>query len=334
MINESNYHIYLDDFVAGLLDEELEMEFVAFLDKHPGILEEETLEESSVALEANFRNNLKKEIPLDEQHIDEFIIASMEGDLSAKQEAELQSFLQENPQFEINTKLLQLTKLEADEAVVFENKSSLKKRPVIYLYKRWAASAAAVFILGLMLFRILGNGGVPDQEIAGLPVFTGAPIELPAFTLAFELDKPEQSPKSIQVNEHQKTPNPRVADRPKYANKIPQQLNSQEIEPYALVRTEVNELAPLPLNISAPSIPADIEFASNAKELTVFQWAYKKLRAKVGAPEIVVPEKEIPQDVANIVLAKMAPVFQVSPDGSESRFKIGGVEINRRTARN
>lgn len=332
MINESNYHIFLDDFVAGLLDEELEMEFVAFLDQHPGILEEETLEVADIHLASSFQASLKKEIPLDAQHIDEFLIASLEGDLSISQENQLAQFLVKHPQYLANKELIQLTKLEVDTALVFANKSSLKKRPAIYLYTRWAASAAAVFILGLMLFRFLGGGGIPEQELAEVPVPSIHPTELPSITVSAggnPIVETAESPSQI------KKQRALVADNQatKHIKEVlPQQVKNQEPDSYALEIPKEQDWNLLPVAISAPSLLLEQQLASNSTELTVFQWAYKKLRGKIGVPEQVIPERDIPKDMVNIVMAKVAPVFQVEPNGAGSRIRIGGLEINHRSA--
>jgi len=211
MINESNYHIYLDEFVAGLLDEEMEMEFVAFLDQHPGILEGEILEDASVSLAQSFQTNLKKEIPLDAHHIDEYLIASLEGDLSPQQEIDLARFLDAHPEFEQNKSLVQLTKVDADTSLVYKNKSSLKKRPAIYLYTRWAASAAAVFILGMLVFRFLGGHGIPDNELADTPVPSINSIELPSIRVTGEsIQENADQPNLSQTN----SPGKLVAESP------------------------------------------------------------------------------------------------------------------------
>lgn len=332
MINESNYHIYLDEFVAGLLDEEMEMDFVAFLDQHPGILEDETLDDAVVTLSAGFQESLKREIPLDAQHIDEYLIASLEGDLSTEQEADLAKFIAANPQFEKNQELIQLTKIEADTSLVYSKKTSLKKRPVMYLYTRWAASAAAVFVLGMMIFKFLGSGEIPQQELAVIPVPLIPSIELPAIHVS------ARSTDSNQSNKNEEGPNyPRelVAATPitqRTQEKVPEQLKKQDVDLNALELPELPDLNLMPVAITSPSSLPEEQFASHSSELTVFQWAYKKLRGKIGAPEVVVPERDIPQDVANIVMAKVAPIFQVAPNGSGSRIRIGGIEINRRTA--
>jgi|GEM_PF-2221994 len=331
MINESNYHIFLDDFVAGLLDEALEMEFVAFLDQHPGILEEETLEESNEHLAPAFQASLKKEIPLNASHIDEYLVASMEGDLSSKQESDLKGFLEKNPQFFRNKELIALTKIEADLSISYDGKSALKKRPVFYLYTRWAASAAAVFILGMMLFRFLGNNGLPTEEIAGNFFPDISPIELPAVTISAIPKHVTQEDAFVAATVNSRIPNPKPSDIQRKHETIPQQVQNQELPDYTMEAHQLAKLELLPVAISAPSIPLDDQ-ASNNTELTVFQWAYKKLRGKMGVPERVVPEKEIPQDMANIVLAKVAPIFQVQPNDGGSLIRIGGIEISRRSA--
>src|SRR5690606_28304984 len=168
--NESNYHIFLDDFVNGLLDEEQELAFVEFLEKHPGILDGEELETPAITLDASFKNALKKEIPSDLSHTDELLIASLEGDLSEKQEKELEVLLSINPSLEQDRKLFALTRLVADNSIVYPGKKDLKKYPIIPLYLRWTSAAAAILILGFFFFRW---GAIPQSPVATHPTENG-----------------------------------------------------------------------------------------------------------------------------------------------------------------
>jgi len=253
--------------------------------------------------------------------------------LSSEQDADLFKFIEAHPQFERNRDLVQLTKIEADTSLVYSRKYSLKKRPAIYLYTRWAASAAAVLILGMMIFRFLGNGEIPQEELAELPVPLIPSMELPAIDVFAGSEKENRNIEDFVQPSH---PQALLAETPvpkRTQELLPEQVSAQDVELYALELPELPDLNLLPVAISGPSALPEEQLASNSTELTVFQWAYKKLRGKVGVPEMVVPERDIPQDVANIVLAKVAPIFQVDPNGSGSRIRIGGIEINRRSAR-
>lgn len=327
MINEKNYHMYLDDFVNGLLNEELEMEFVAFLDKHPTILEGDSLDDFEAELPASFKSELKKEVPLKERNSDELLLASMEGNLSAEEEAELAEHIIATPSLQKEKALFALTRLEPDLSIKYPHKRSLKKRPVILLYTRWAGAAAAVFILGMMTFRFLGTEQLPDNPQVSTRPSIQPPIEVPANNPAVVADKPEEI--AIQVAEV-----PKQVDQQK--PEAPQNNNKKE-SPIALPNRTFTIGTPELLDpATLVALEENAGYGPNGQlmasgEQSVWQWVYKKVRGRVGESEIIVPEKEIPRDAANLVLAKVAPVFQYNQNGNGRSIRIGGLEINRRS---
>lgn len=326
MINETNYHVYLDDFVNGLLDEELEMEFVAFLDKHPNILEGESLDSFEAVLPSGFKSNLKKEVPVKERNPDEILVASMEGDLSIKEEAELAKQIAATPSLQKDQALFALTRLEADLSIHYPYKKRLKKRPVIVLYTRWAGAVAAVFILGMMVFRFLGTEKLPENPQARITPPIQNPTEIPAVNPNRVEEEQEQI--ALQVMDEQKKGN---EQRPE-----PVAGNTTEATVTVPNRTFIIGSPELQGMAALATLEEKIGYGTNGQllasgEQTVWQWVYKKVRGRVGEEEIIVPEKEIPRDAANLVLAKVAPVFHYNQDGNGSSIRIGGIEINRRS---
>ena len=327
MINETNYHLFLDDFVNGLLDEEMEMDFVAFLDKHPNILEDESLDKFEAELPANFKSGLKKEIPVTERSTDEMLVAAMEGDLSPKEEAELAVQIAATPSLQQEKALFALTRLEADMNIKFPNKSGLRKRPVIVLYARWASAVAAVFILGLLLFRFFLGTGIPQQnpEARVNPEIT-RPEQTPLITIPSEEDKKIQT--AMNGAEEQNVPEKSQEE---------DFVTYQKQEPLALINKPLSIGAPqqngfADLAMLEENIEKGIEKHPTAShEQSVWEWAYKKVRARVGEAEIMIPEKEIPRDAANLVLARVAPVFQYNQTDNGSSIRIGGLEFNRQS---
>ncbi len=326
MINETNYHVYLDDFVNGLLDEELEMEFVAFLDKHPNILEGESLDSFEAELPSGFKSTLKKEVPVKERNPDELLVASMEGDLSIHEEAELAKQIAATPSLQKDQAIFALTRLEADLTITYPYKKNLRKRPVFVLYTRWAGAVAAVFILGMMLFRFLGTQLVPvNPQVGNTPSFE-IPTEVPA--IHPERTEAKQEQIALQVMDGDKIKNEQGKEPKKSVNKE---------NPVSLANRTFTIGSPeLQGTVALTTLEENTENRNNGALLasgdqSVWQWVYKKVRGRVGEEEIIVPEKEIPRDAANLVLAKVAPVFQYNQDGNGSSFRIGGLEINRRS---
>lgn len=330
MINETNYHLYLDDFVNGLLNEELEMDFVAFLDQHPGILEDESLTITHAELPASFKDSLKREVSVSERSNDDLLIGSMEGDLTPFEELELNKRLKTQPALQYDKSLFALTRQEADLSIRFPNKSSLKKRPIIFMYSRWVASAAAVFILGMLVFRFVGQ----NQPVN--PVAIDTPVVQPAFPS-------KTNPAATAPVRVSPTTPKEKQEGPVYTSKLRIEEEPKEILEKSTILVE--GLTSIPQSIQSPELqreepalvaytiesPSRQEFVSN--EQSVWQWAYKKVRGRVGESELIIPEREIPRDAANLVLAKVAPVFQYNQNQGGSLIRIGGLEINRRSTR-
>ncbi len=177
-IDIHNYEEFVLDFLEGNLSEQQTEEMKAFLLMHPHIaedleeLDEVVLEaESQSLLEKNFTNQLKKtEIKtvasISEDNYEEVLIAELEQDLNAKEKHDLEKFILQNPEIKIEQALVLSLKVIADKEVVFDKKSSLKKkdRPVIALWTI-ASSVAAVFLLSFWLSNLPSSDGrLPNFE--------------------------------------------------------------------------------------------------------------------------------------------------------------------------
>lgn len=322
--------MYIDDFVNGFLDEELEMEFVAFLDQHPGIMDEETLSPQEFHLDDEFKNNLYRAPSIDNASTDELLIAELEGDLDPEQQEAFNKRVSQNPELQRDRRLYALTQLDPSDSISFPDKSSLKKRSVFILYRRWSVAAAAILVAGMAIFQWFHSETLPGTKMAELP---GKPIQA-------EVAETTVTQEHLIVGESSKSPDKiiksQLSDRQEageyyrytrvhsfQTNRIPVAL---DLKLTPAEEPELQELKPrLVASIEEPVPSEQIE------EQTLVQWVYKKLRQKVGAGELIVPENEIPRDVANIALAKVAPVFQYNP--TTNTIKIGQVEINRRSTR-
>ncbi|MDX5321479.1 MAG: hypothetical protein LPK45_10155 [Bacteroidota bacterium] len=333
MINESNYHKYLDDFVNGLLDEELEMEFVAFLDRHPGILDSEMLSEGQAALDDSFKASLKRELPLDTQHADEWFIAEMEGDLNEGQEKELQNWMKLHPELETSRSLIQQSKLDASEVFIYPYKSDLRRRPAIFLYTRWTSGIAAALLLGWIIFRVW-NPMLPQTEEAGLvPVIPQEnAIELPVSIPNPEIEKQERKVETIRVGAKPQQEVPELILAETKTDIDLKKIQTKDIR----IKGQVNPVFYLEKPVFPVQTRSINEFATSTKapeEQTLIQWAYKKVRKRVVGEERIVPEKEIPEDMVQLVMENFAPVFQYKSEERVTTIRIAGVEINRRSGK-
>lgn len=335
MINEKNYHIYIDDFVNGFLEEELEMEFVAFLEKHPGIMDDEMLQPQEYHLDDDFKNSLKKEVELGNASSDELLIAELEGDLNPEQKRALDKMMIQHPMLERDRKLVGLTKLDAAEVIAYPNKSSLKKRPALYLYTRWSVGVAAALLAGLAIFQFTKTNTPDTEHIADNPVIE-VPVELknPEKAATEEFNSTQDKQVAF-VSDEAGTSNPSLASVQKGHPKVQEnRVQPKPVESVANLTRQIEfQMEDQPELNALASIytPNTIKSFEEPQEQTIVQWAYKKLRGKVGAGERIIPENEIPKDAANLVMAKVAPVFQYNP--AANTIKIGGLEINRRSTR-
>lgn len=91
---------------------------------------------------------------IDQENIESYILDKIEGNLSLQDEKDLEVFLNANPHYrELMSQYDKDLKLPEDD-VVFEEKQSLKRKPLLPLYKKmfyFSSSAAAVLLLLLLL---------------------------------------------------------------------------------------------------------------------------------------------------------------------------------------
>lgn len=325
MINESNYHIYLDDFVNGLLDEEMELAFVAFLDQHPGILDGEELMEPSLSLDESFKAGLKKPLVLDATNTDEWLIASLEGDLKKEEEQQLGAYLQKHPKLEKDRELFALTVLKPDMALVFPHKEKLRHHTTLYLFARWSPAVAAALLLTFLFFRPSGNDD-SGQPLAGVkqPVKAETPLKDNAVNTPLENEKASAAHPAlyggyaaVEVTPNAKMEVPTVS---------PKNIDAS----YSVVAVNGD---PSRLPVEERTIEPVREEMAMSDGQSIWQWGYKKIRKSIGAEEIVIPERQIPEDALNLVLAKVVPAVQYDQDENGRSLRIGSFEINRKTAR-
>ena len=179
-INKTNYEIYFIDYHDGNLSAEDVAELFLFLEENPG-LKQEFEKFSPITLEAPEtifpeRDSLRKgEITF--ANIQNYLAASLEGDLSNDDSVLLEKFLKENPQYKQDAILYKKTILVPDFRIVYPDKKSLKQPfPLFSEYRnvvRYAIAAVLLlaFIAGSVLIfnRIMDS---PSTRLAEQPVTT------------------------------------------------------------------------------------------------------------------------------------------------------------------
>lgn len=149
-IDKHNYEAFYLDYIEGNLDAEATAQLLLFLEINPKLkatlddFELVTLEASAVTL--SNKSSLKHEI--NEQTIDDFIIADIEAILPTEDQLELATFVKSNAENKKLYNRYNKTKLVPPE-VHFQNKEKLKKRGAVIYYLIPTAVAAALLLLFL-----------------------------------------------------------------------------------------------------------------------------------------------------------------------------------------
>lgn len=184
-INIHNYESFIIDFIEGQLEGDLRAELLVFLDKHPEIKAEvESFEMIQIPVDENIqfasKDSLKQSAIHDQNYEDKFIEYS-EQILSPSEVNDVEEFIANNPSFEKELKLFQLSKCEADKSIQFKSKKQLKKYP-FYLQSKFyysvalAASIALLIGLGIIFLnnRQVNSDGDPFANLNEPKVLSGS----------------------------------------------------------------------------------------------------------------------------------------------------------------
>lgn len=156
-IGLNNYEAYLLDYMEGSLGVEEKADLFAFLAKYPelkadldlGIMDAELF---PVEVQYDAKSDLKFDegsLKISPDTIEEFMIASIEDQLSTPHNDQVKSYIQKN-KLNQTYKTYQATRLKADQSISFPDKEELKKRAaIIPLYQ--VGRIAAVAAVGLIV---------------------------------------------------------------------------------------------------------------------------------------------------------------------------------------
>ncbi len=153
-INRNNYEEAFIDYFDGKLSAERVADLFLFLESNPELKNEfenfhaVTLESSQI--EFPFKNELKRGVVNDE-NVSQYMIAFVEGDLTADEQSSLDSYLKLNPSRENDLKIFKSTKLIPGNEI-FPGKRELKKIvPFAFNFNNTISYAiAAMLILSLI----------------------------------------------------------------------------------------------------------------------------------------------------------------------------------------
>lgn len=179
-INKHNYEAYFLDYLEGNLSAEEINDLFVFLEKNPELKNELDLDPAEVSLDPSkvvFENKATLKVEDDSiltlNSVDAWMIDSVEKNLSASKQQELDDFIRKH-QLEKTYTAYQSTLLKPDLNIVFEDKQKLKVATgvVIPLYMRVASIAAVgIILIGIAMNRFGGNE--PTLQTKGLPENNG-----------------------------------------------------------------------------------------------------------------------------------------------------------------
>ena len=151
--------MFFVDYLDGKLDEKLVNDFIEFLQQNPDLKEELSLVENiSIGQEEitfNKKELLLKEKYDAEQAFNEASIAIVEGDISPSEKVGFEKYLSTHPEKQKEAELFKLTKLNADESIVFSQKHKLYRRSASRTVLLWSMRAAAVIIIALSVYTFV-----------------------------------------------------------------------------------------------------------------------------------------------------------------------------------
>lgn len=156
-IDIHNYEAFFLDHLEGNLSEEGQEQLSSFLAENPELLDElNEMGDISILSLTEPTTQLNKEFlkadpaVLSALTVDDWMITSVEGDLSTAQTTQLNDYVAANG-LEKTFKTYQATKLEVNQAETFGSTSNLKRKGgfVVPMYAKWA-SVAAILLVGFL----------------------------------------------------------------------------------------------------------------------------------------------------------------------------------------
>lgn len=210
-ITRENYEVFFLDYADGSLRPGEVAELMLFLEHNPDLKEEfENFENITLAPETELVFERKEELKkknftlgmLNTESSETYFVAYHEKDLSEKEEALVDAFLDQNPEFKNNFNLIGKTRLHADKSIVFPGKRRLKKSSFDLSYKRaiyYSVSAAAAILLLFVFLPDFSKKTKPDVITETILADNKKKIDNAVAVIA---EKPEDSNILPNLNPH------------------------------------------------------------------------------------------------------------------------------------
>lgn len=203
----------LNDFLAARLEGDLspeqEQQLDQYLYEHPEAAMDAAAMARAKAIAARVaygaKVGLTRHFPPggvpDAQHLNDFLVADAEGDLTGEQRAALRLYVHEHPAAQREQRLVLASRIQP-APLRFPWKQELKKREarVLPLWTRWAAAASIMLLMGMGWWIIRNDG----QPIAGNATVAGGTVPpAPAAQTASAYAQPLQQPGAAASTAHQ-----------------------------------------------------------------------------------------------------------------------------------
>jgi len=165
-INRHNYEEYFLLYIDNELSIAERNAVDVFVEQNPDLHAElEALQQSLFlpeekivfpGIEGLFKN--ENSITISADNCEEYFVLYHDGELVASEEKLVEEFVHDHPQYKVDFELVQKARLEADKAIIFENKEVLYKhekteKVVYFAWLRWSAAAAVIVVAGLLWFN-------------------------------------------------------------------------------------------------------------------------------------------------------------------------------------
>ena len=136
LITEENFESFALDYAEGTLKGETLRQFEKYLEAHPELKAElnafgelKLQPDASVVFDA--KDSLKHKTLVNAENFETFAVDYIEGNLSGETLIQFEHFLAANPELKKEIALFNQTKLQPEAEIVFEDKSSLKRKVLV-----------------------------------------------------------------------------------------------------------------------------------------------------------------------------------------------------------
>lgn len=258
-ITRDNYEAFLLDAMENQLSADQQKELQLFLkqnaDLDSGIPERHLIFPDPIkSISKDFLDFTK----LSHSTRKHFFVASIEGDLDAKQEEELQQFIKNNKQYEKEYKQYAQTIFTPDDSISYNDKDQLhqmtQKSKVIPLFRYYRVAAVIALLLGMGSLLWLTRSNAIQPQYAQKRKIDLKPFELqnikdksiPFVGERTQLKPQESSSKPIEViNNVQVKEN--ITNLEEIARDADHAINHQLYAKVNFPRTDEKLIAPLPI---------------------------------------------------------------------------------------